>query len=64
MKLVRYGRAGPEKRGLIDEDGVVRDRRSEPHRDSPQITGRPGPANRIMISSGPTLELMSGGEPR
>jgi len=25
MKLVRYGRAGAEKPGLIDEDGIVRD---------------------------------------
>src|SRR2546426_5033745 len=25
MKLVRYGRAGAEKPGLIDEDGAVRD---------------------------------------
>src|SRR2546430_17005523 len=25
MKLVRYGRAGAEKPGLIDEDGSVRD---------------------------------------
>src|SRR5213592_1024995 len=25
MKLVRYGRAGVEKPGLIDEDGAVRD---------------------------------------
>lgn len=26
MKLVRYGRAGAEKPGLIDGDGTVRDR--------------------------------------
>ena len=25
MKLVRYGRAGAEKPGLIDDDGAVRD---------------------------------------
>jgi len=25
MKLVRYGRAGAEKPGLIDKDGLLRD---------------------------------------
>ena len=47
MKLVRYGRAGAEKPGLIDEDSAVRDLSRAVENITPDV-----PRGRWFTSSG------------
>jgi len=62
MKLVRYGQAGKEKPGLIDQNGALRDLSSVIPDIDAQVLGRKGRARLAAIDSD-TLPLVSG-EPR
>lgn len=62
MKLVRYGVAGKEKPGLLDETGALRDLSSVVHDIDAQVLGREGRA-RLAAIDPHSLPLVPG-EPR
>jgi 2-keto-4-pentenoate hydratase/2-oxohepta-3-ene-1,7-dioic acid hydratase in catechol pathway len=59
MKLVRYGRAGAEKPGLIGEDGAVRDLSRVVKDITPEVLSPPG-LKRLRTAAARRLPVVSG----
>jgi 2,4-didehydro-3-deoxy-L-rhamnonate hydrolase len=59
MKLVRYGRAGAEKPGLIGEDGAVRDLSRVVKDITPEVLSPPG-LKRLRAAAARRLPVVSG----